>query len=101
MLPLGWWPSPPLASSLWGTRRVKTPGVGIWALHQLPALPCALLQDAGVDLLWQDPALLLLLPSWDTPAQWGATSRCSPGISRALQLRGEQPSLQGQEEMPE
>lgn len=41
--------------------------MGVWAHHQLPALLCTLLEDAGVDLLWKDPALLSLLPSWDLP----------------------------------
>lgn len=38
--------------------------------------------------------------SQDTPVQWGATSQCSPGISRALQLWGEQLRVLGQKEMP-
>lgn len=50
-----------------GDRGVKLAGVGVWAHHQLPALLCTLLEDAGVDLLWKDPALLSLLPSWDLP----------------------------------
>lgn len=69
MLPLGWRPSPPLASSLLGMRGVKPPGVGVWgAHHQLPALPCALLEDAGVDPLWNNPALLPLSLEGPCPA---------------------------------
>lgn len=67
--------------------------------------PAGCWDRSAVEGPWRDPILLPLLPSWDIPGypstMRGATSWCSPGISRALQLRGEQPSVQGQEEMPE
>lgn len=80
MLPLvqslGWGPSPPLAPPpCWGCGGVQSPGAGVWgACCWLSALPSALHEDAGADLLQRDPALLPPSPEGHCPAPtvaWG------------------------------